>query len=168
MSHSESPEYWIDQLQMEAHPEGGYFKEIYRAPDIISSDCLADKYNTDRNYSTSIYFLLKGDQVSKFHRLTSDEIWHFYTGSSLTIHLLEADGKYEQLLVGQDFEKGYRFQQVVPADTWFGATVDDPDSFTLVGCTVAPGFDFQDFELADQADLLSQYPKYSDIIKKLT
>lgn len=153
---------------MEAHPEGGYFKEVYRAPEVISPDCLPDKYTTSRNYSTSIYFLLRGDQVSKFHRLNSDEVWHFYTGSPLTLHLIDPKGKYEQLLVGPDFEKGYRFQQMVPADTWFGATVDDPDSFTLVGCTVAPGFDFEDFELAKQSELLAQYPDHSEIIKKLT
>ena len=163
-----SSQYWIDQLEMEAHPEGGYFKEVYRSGEILPEDGLPERYSSTRNISTSIYFLLKSDQVSNFHRIASDETWHFYAGSPLTIHLLEPEQGYKKLLVGPDYDQGYRFQQTVPREVWFGATVDATDSFTLVGCTVAPGFDFEDFELARREELLREFPGQSEIITKLT
>ncbi len=145
----------IQYLDLHPHPEGGYYRETYRAAARIAE--------LDRSYATAIYFLLKSDQVSAFHRIKSDEIWHFYRGSSLTIHVINDAGEYQPLNLGPG-----AFQRVVSAGSWFGATVDEPDSFALVGCTVAPGFDFADFEPGDQETLLKQFPQHAELIKRLT
>ncbi len=161
-------DYWIEKLNLQAHPEGGYFSEIYRADERISTEALPDRFSSDHAFSTSIYFLLKSGEPSKFHRILSDETWHFYAGSPLTIHLLDPTHGYRTLPLGSDFENGFRFQQTVPRQVWFGATVNQPDAFTLVGCTVSPGFEFEDFELAERKKLLSEYPDHTNIIKRLT
>ncbi len=146
---------WIEKLNLAPHPEGGFFAETYRADGQIPG--------LQRSYSTAIYFLLKGDQVSTLHRIAADEIWHFYAGSPLTIHVIDADGDYEQLHIGVG-----EFQAVVPAGRWFGATVDDSDGYSLVGCTVAPGFDFADFELGQRDDLIKDFPLHRDLLARLT
>jgi len=161
-------EYWIKKLQLKPHPEGGFFKEIYRSETKLSEKSLPTRYSGNRDAVTSIYYLLKGKEISKFHRLKSDEIWHYFTGSPLTIHILTNTGTYQKVTLGPDIEKNMSFQCVIRHDQWFGATVDDPSFFTLVGCTVAPGFDFNDFELANKIDLIKQYPSHSDIINRLT
>ena len=116
--------------------------------------------------STAIYFLLKGDECSRLHRLKSDELWHFYCGSSLTLHIIDQNGTYSHLQLGHDH--GAVFQAVVQAECWFGATVDHSDSYALVGCTVAPGFDLHDFELGNRNELIEHYPEHKAIIEKLT
>lgn len=146
---------WVEKLNLTPHPEGGFFAETYRAQGSIPG--------LERNFSTAIYFLLKGDQVSTLHRIASDEVWHFYAGSPLTIHVIDPDGDYEELHIGNAC-----FQAVVPAGKWFGATVDDPDGYSLVGCTVAPGFDFVDFELGQRDELLAAFPQHHDLIQRLT
>lgn len=161
-------QYWIDRLNLQAHPEGGYFSEVYRSDEVIAGTALPDRFSSDHNIATSIYFLLKSGEPSKFHRILSDETWHFYAGSPLSIHLLDHTAGYRTLPLGPDFDNGYRFQQTVPRNVWFGATVDLPNSFSLVGCTVAPGFAFEDFELAERTSLLAEFPDHSEIIKKLT
>lgn len=163
-----SAQYWIDRLNLQAHPEGGYFSEVYRSDEKITSSALPDRFTADHAFSTSIYFLLKSGEPSKFHRILADETWHFYAGSPLTIHLLDTANGYRTLPLGSDFDNGYRFQQTVPRNVWFGATVDQPESFTLVGCTVAPGFEFEDFELADRNYLLENFANHSEIIRTLT
>ena len=160
--------YWIDKLNLQAHPEGGYFAEVYRSGEMLPAAALPERYGQDRNIATAIYFLLTSDQISRFHRLKSDETWHFYTGSPMTIHLLDPNQGYSKLLLGPDFDSGYRFQQTVPRNVWFGATVDQPASFTLVGCTVAPGFDFADFEMGTNEDLKAAFPGYTEVIDRLT
>jgi predicted cupin superfamily sugar epimerase len=155
--------YWIDRLRLQRHPEGGYFRETYRASDTIPAAGLPPRFVGERAFSTLIYFLLPGMEYSALHRIRSDEVWHFYSGSSLTIHVIDADGGYAPLQFGSD-----SFQAVVPAGCWFGATVDDPDSYALVGCTMAPGFDFADFELGRRDHLIALYPRHRALIERLT
>ena len=164
----EDADYWIRKLELAEHPEGGYFKETYRAREAISGDSLPDRFRQARPFSTSVYYLLKGDQFSYLHRLKSDELWHFYAGSSLAIHVIDQEGKYSTHRLGSDFEAGEVFQVAVMAGCWSGATVDDPASYSLVGCTVAPGFDFDDLELADREMLVRLYPEHHSITEKLT
>ena len=108
--------------------------------------------------------LLESKQISRIHKIKSDEIWHFYSGSPLTIHVINEKGNYRPFNLGPEAS----FQAIVPAGCWFGATVDREKTYSLVGCTVSPGFDFDDFELGNRKNMLRQYPEHSEIIKKLT
>lgn len=160
--------HWITHLQLLPHPEGGYYRQTYRSPENIARAALPARFTGDRAFATAIYFLLTGDQFSALHRIAADELWHFYTGSSLTLHLLAPSGDYTPIHLGPDGDKGEVFQAVAPAGCYFGATVDDPDSFTLVGCTVAPGFDFADFELPTRSEMLARFPQHGSLILRLT
>lgn len=160
--------YWIKKLNLVRHPEGGYFGEIYRSSEIIQAAHLPERFEGSRALSTSIYFLINKDDFSSFHRLRADEIWHFYNGSSLTIYTINPRGILSQIFLGSDFESGEVFQAVVPAGSWFAARVNDPRGFSLVGCTLAPGFDYADFELGVRADLLKLFPQHQTIIRQLT
>lgn len=160
--------YFIEKLNLSQHPEGGYFKEIYRCNESIDKNSLPERYNGKRCFSTSIYHLLDGSQVSKFHRIKSDEIWHFYSGSSLTIYFINSEGKYSTIRLGSKIQDGEVFQAIIPNGVWFGAIIDDPESYTLIGCTVAPGFDFDDFELANRVEMLKAFPEHNEIIERLT
>lgn len=159
--------YLIKKLDLKKHPEGGYFREIYSAPETIKEDALPDRYSGDRPFGTSIYFLLRSGDVSHFHKLKSDEIWHFYAGSALTLHIIDQSGEYTTVVLGDTPESHEKFQTVVTAGVWFGATVNESDSCSLVGCTVAPGFNFDDFELGDRDELLKLYPQHQKIIEAL-
>lgn len=150
------------------HPEGGYYKELYRSKGTISAQELAPEFNGVRNYCTSIYFLLTSANFSGFHRIKQDEVWHYYNGSPLTVHVIDADGVYTAHQVGFNLEQNLSPQLVVPAGCWFASSVDATESYAFVGCTVAPGFDFEDFELADRESLIKEYPKHTDIIRALT
>lgn len=161
-------EYWIHKLEMAKHPEGGWFKEVYRADEEMKKEHLHERYSGARNHSTSIYFLLISNTFSAFHRIKSDELWHFYTGSPVTVYMIDERGNYSEITLGQDVEKGEVFQCVIPKGVWFGAMVNEPDSFSLVGCTVSPGFHFDDFELAIRGDMLKNYPQHKDVIRRLT
>ena len=160
-------QYWIDKLELIEHPEGGYYKEIYRSEEEFSSDALPDRYAGKRNFGTSIYFLLTTESVSNFHRLKSDEIWHFHQGGVAKIHFISEEGTYSFKTIGADFENDETLQVVIPRNTWFAAEVIK-DDFILVGCTVAPGFEFQDFELANRAALSANFPEYSELIVQFT
>ncbi len=159
---------WIARLRLERHPEGGWFRETYRSPESIATAALPSRFAIAHPVSTAIYFLLRGSEFSALHRLKADETWHFYDGSPLTLHVIAPDGTLSRLTLGRS--NAVCFQAVVPAGHWFGATVDDasPESFALVGCTVAPGFIFDDFELADRAELVAQYPQHRVLIERLT
>ncbi|MEI2772808.1 MAG: cupin domain-containing protein [Candidatus Competibacter sp.] len=157
-------EEWIAYLQLEPHPEGGYFRRSYTAELTLA---LPDRAGP-RPVATAIYYLLKSGQRSRLHRLKSDELWHFYTGSPLTVHVLDSEGRYVARRLGADPTADQRFQLAIHAGCWFGATVDDPAGFSLVGCTVAPGFDFADFELANRSALVRQYPHHIGIIEQFT
>jgi predicted cupin superfamily sugar epimerase len=160
--------YLVDTLNLEPHPEGGYFKEHYRSNHFIRQRDIEGEFSGDRNYCTSIYFLLTSNNFSAFHRIKQDEIWHFYEGNALTIHVIDEEGVYKAHSLGLELNKGQRPQFVVPANLWFGSSVETEDSYALVGCTVAPGFDFNDFELASRTELINSYPAYQEIITKLT
>jgi predicted cupin superfamily sugar epimerase len=121
-----------------------------------------------RNFSTSIYFLLEGKQVSKFHRLKSDELWHFYDGTSVIIHIIDTEGKLTQIRLGRNVEDGEVFQAVIKSGNWFAAEVIDKKSFALVGCTVSPGFDFSDFEFGNREALIKMHPDLRELIQKFT
>lgn len=158
----------VKSLDLLPHPEGGFYKEVYRSEKVIAKDALPDNFSGDRNYCTSIYFLLTSENFSAFHRIKQDEIWHFYGGSSLSVHVIDKDGYYTEYKVGMNFSNGEQPQLVVPAGCWFASSVAEKDSYAFVGCTVAPGFDFDDFELATRAELSEIYPDHKDIIYRLT
>jgi len=162
-----SPEYWISKLNLLAHPEGGYYRRTYQSKEQISDQELSVEFNGPRFLYTSIYFLLQSKDVSHFHRLKSDECWYFHAGSPLTIHVIHEDGTYEEVKLGTNLENNETLQYVVPKNSIFGSSVLEPDTFSLVGCMVSPGFDFQDFELFTQQELLTQYPEHHEVIKKI-
>ena len=161
-------DYWIQQLGLLKHPEGGHFKEAYRASETTAAEHLPARFAEDHHFSTAIYYLLEAPDFSAFHRIQQDEVWHFYQGSGLTIRVITTEGEHLSLKLGPNPEQGQSFQQVVNAGDWFAATVDEPGGFALVGCTVAPGFEFTDFELANGAELAKQHPQHLDLIKRLT
>lgn len=161
-------DYLIEKLELTPHPEGGYFRETFAASEHINTDNLKRDYSGPRRAYTSIYFLLKSDQISRLHRLKSDELWNYHAGSSLTIHVIDTHGGYVRKKLGPNLDQGESFQQIVKAGCWFGATVDEDDRYSLAGCYVSPGFDFNDFELARRSGLLEKYPEHSSIINKLT
>lgn len=158
----------IETLGLIPHPEGGYFKETYRSDGEIKEDSLSPNFNGKRNYSTSIYFLLKSGMISAFHRIKQDEIWHFHEGSTIELHSISPNGNHMKYRIGMDLANGERPQLIVPAHHWFAAKVIAPKSFALVGCTVSPGFDFKDFELPARKDLLSRFPQHQQLIKEFT
>jgi len=158
----------ITELELKPHPEGGYFNETYRSHGEIKEENLSDDYNGKRNYSTCIYFLLTSDKFSALHRIKQDEIWHFYDGSPIRLHTISVSGIHTVTIIGKDVLNGETPQFVVPGGCWFAAEVIDENSFSLVGCTVSPGFSFDDFELRSRKELTSLFPDKKDIISKLT
>ena len=160
--------YWIEKLKLEAHPEGGHYRQTYRADLILAKESLPEEFTGARPASTAIYFLLEGEEFSAFHRLRSDEVWHFYVGSPLVVHVIGRDGDYSEILLGNDPEAGEVLQAVVKAGCWFGSRVKDGREFALAGCTVAPGFDFEDFEMGKREELAAKYPQHREVIERLT
>ena len=149
------------------HPEGGYYKETYKSDEIINRSALPNRFDGDRVFSTAIFFLLERGEFSAFHRIKSDECWHFYSGGTLLVYIIEADGQMEIIRLGNDIENRELFQYVVPANCWF-ASIPAPESdFSLVGCTVSPGFDFNDFEMAEANKLIELFPQHAEIINAL-
>ncbi len=161
-------DYWIQKLNLVPHPEGGYYREVYRSNEFIEREGLPLRFSKAHVFGTSIYFLLSGAQISALHRLKSDEIWHFYLGRPVKVSMILKDGTLAERLLGPDPENGQVFQVVIPHGCWFGARVLDHSGFALMGCTVAPGFDFEDFELADREEMMRQFPQHKKIIKELT
>ena len=158
---------WVEELGLEPHPEGGWYKEVYRSEESIDAAGLPERFGGARSFSTSIYFLLAEDNFSAFHRIKSDELWHFYAGDGLTVHIIAPDGEQSMLKLGAQPEAGETFQGVVPAGSWFAAEPKD-GGYGLVGCTVAPGFDFADFEMANRETLQAEFPQHSELIERLT
>lgn len=148
-------------LDMKVHPEGGFYAETYRAMSEIETE------GGNRQLITSIYFLLRSEDVSHFHRIKSDELWFWHEGSPLSVHLLGENG-HEILKLGPVTGPESRPQHLVPSNTIFGSTVDHPESYALVSCVVAPGFDFRDFELFSYEELIMPFPDYEFIIRRLT
>ncbi len=160
-------QYFVGKFQMQLHPEGGWFKETYRSDEIILKEHLPNRFSDGRSFCTAIYFLLEGKQFSSFHRIKSDEMWHFYAGDALDVFVIDEEGKLEVIKIGSDLENGEKFQHVVKAGCWFASQPAKEHSFSLVGCTVAPGFDFEDFELAKANVLAKEFPQHKTIIRKL-
>lgn len=157
----------INYLHLQPHPEGGFYKETYRSGGTISREVLPPNFNGDRSYSTAIYFLLQRGDYSAFHRIESDECWHFYQGGTLLIHIIDQHGTYSCVRLGKQIDDGEVFQYVVPAHSWFASEPADGVQFSLVGCTVAPGFDFADFEMAAKETLSTLFPHHLAIIHRL-
>ena len=158
----------IETLALQKHPEGGFFKEVYRSKETIPNTVLGTHFEGDRHYSTSIYFLLTSEHFSAFHKINQDEIWHFYKGSCLLLHIISKEGNYQKILIGNDLEKGEVPQFVVNGGDWFAAEIPTKESFAFVGCTVAPGFDFKDFTMPNRQELIAEFPKHKEIITQLT
>jgi predicted cupin superfamily sugar epimerase len=157
-------QYWIDHLKLSPHPEGGYFRATYKADLMIPHSALPSTFGGNRAASTAIYFLLEGKDFSAFHRIAADEVWHFYAGNSLVVYVIDAEGNASELHLGSDAG----FQAVVKAGCWFASRLKEPVGFALVGCTVAPGFEFEDFELAERHELVRIYPAHRKLIEELT
>jgi len=149
----------IDHLGLEAHPEGGYFRETYRSPLQLEGQ--------ERQLMTSIYFLLTDTSVSRFHRITADECWYFHSGTPIVVHTLNEKG-HHAFLLGNNIANGELPFYLVKGGTIFGSSVFGDSGYALVSCAVAPGFDFRDFELFDTQTLLDLFPENEVIIRKLT
>lgn len=163
-----TPELIIQRLGLKPHPEGGYFAETYRAEESFPAPALPGRYSGARAFSTAIYYLLTPDTFSSLHRLQSDEVFHFYLGDPVEMLRLRPDGSGVSVTLGPDLARGECPQVVVPASEWQGARLKPGGRFALLGCTVAPGFDFQDFETGLRADLLRLYPAHAALITALT
>jgi uncharacterized protein len=156
----------VERLALAPHPEGGYYRETYRAAGEIPGEALRGSgHKGPRRFSTAIYYLLPPGGVSRLHRMRSDEIFHFYLGGPMTLVKLGPGGQSETVMLGPDLAAGQSVQHKVDAGWWFGGWAGE--SFCLVGCTVAPGFDFEDFELGDRDSLLRSYPKAGSLIERL-
>lgn len=158
----------IERYDLLPHPEGGWYKENYRSADILPAQSLPLRFKGDRHASTAIYFLLEQGNFSAFHRIQSDECWHFYAGGRLDIYVLHTNKSLEIIHLGPNPENGEHFQYIVPAGCWFASKPAAKTDYSFVGCTVAPGFDFDDFELADSKALCSSFPEQVDLIRQLT
>ncbi len=152
----------IQTLQLQPHPEGGFYRETYRTEEKITT--VDGKV---RNIGTAIYFLLEDEDKSHFHRILSDELWFFHQGEPMEIMMIQ-DGKLHTSLLGNNIEQGEVPQLIIPANIWFAARVKDSKGYALVSCTVSPGFDFADFELANKKDLISEFPEYKSVIDEFT
>ena len=161
-------EYYIARLGMTRHIEGGAYKENYRAPLVLAQTTLTSGHNGPRAASTAIYFLLKTGEFSAFHMLASDEVLHFYDGAPLHIYEITAAGSMQVHVLGRELEQGQQFQCVIPGGSWFALRCEVENSFSLIGCTVAPAFDFADFHLDDRAALLQQFPQHAQLIREMT
>lgn len=152
----------IQQLQLKPHPEGGYFKETYRSVNAVTTH-----NNTIRCESTAIYYLLENEDKSYFHKIESDELWFFHQGNPLEIISIQNNNIVTTIL-GNDIENGEQPQAIIPARTWFCAHIKGSMGYALVSCTVAPGFDFVDFQLASREKLLLEFPHLQEVILKFT
>jgi hypothetical protein len=151
----------VAALELKPHPEGGYYRETFRSPTHVPAS------RGERAASTAIYFLLPAGTFSALHRVRSDEVWHHYDGDPVDLHTLEGDGAHAVTRLGRDLARGERPQVVVPAGVW-QAAVPVGDAFALCGCTVAPGFDFADFEMPERAALVAVFPRLRSLIERLT
>lgn len=152
----------VDILKLEPHPEGGYYKETYRCEETLTL-----KNGNVRNISTAIYYLLENENKSSFHRIKSDELWFFHQGEPLEIVFIK-EGKLHTIILGNSLEDGEVPQAMIEVNVWFAAKISEGTGYSLVSCTVAPGFDFSDFELAERKTLLQQYPDLKEVIEEFT
>jgi predicted cupin superfamily sugar epimerase len=147
------------KLGLEKHPEGGHFKQTYRSDTMVN----VEGYDGPRNIATAIYYMLAGSEFAAFHRIRSDEIWHHYAGGPITLYAIGNDGKLSKTRIGKEMP-----QAIIKAGTWFAAALDGKKSYCLLGCTVSPGFDYRDWELAKRDELVRTYPRHKKIIERYT
>ncbi len=159
--HTQTAAYWIDHLNLRRHPEGGYYKEIFRSQEQV----IRVGARKARQACTSIYYLLEGTDFSGFHRIASDELWYFHKGSPLLIHVIDEKGACTALELS-DTHSG-RLSLAVKAGLWFAVEVPADDGFTLVSCAVAPGFEFGEFEMAQKQEMIALYPQHAALLNKL-
>ena len=157
----------IQQYELQPHPEGGWYCQTYKSDEQIGVESLPQRFGGNRAFSTAIYFLLEQGNFSAFHRIKSDECWHFYAGDPLHIYIIYESGELAHISLGNDFDQGQTFQYVVPANCWFATRPAPESEYCFVGCTVSPGFEFADFELANSTELSAIYPKHKKIIEQL-
>lgn len=147
--------------QLTPHPEGGYYKEMWRSSLRVQTPF------GERSAGTAIYFLLETERFSAFHRLVSDELWYFHHGSPADIYIIHEDGRLEIVTIGSEYHQGQSLQLIVPAGAWFAAEVKEKGSYTFVSCSVSPGFEFTDFELSDKSKLSEAFPAHAELIARL-
>ena len=154
----------ISHFKLEQHPEGGFYREVYKASLEVAAPW------GRRPAATNIYFLLTASSFSAFHRIKADEGWHYFEGDPILIHSISPSGTYQSTELGPNSADGSmpRYQAMVPGGSWFASECKGPVGYTLVGCTVAPGFHFADFELADGSKLIQQFPTHETLIRRLT
>ena len=161
---NDSADFWIRELNLQPHPEGGYFREAYRSEE--KTEDLPERYNGARCFATSIYFLVKADKFSAFHRIKSDETWHFYSGSPLKVYILHGRNEIQEVLLGKDPFKKEVLQYTIRRGEWFAAKAEMESGFSLTGCTVAPSFEFDDFEMGEYEKLSVIFPSHTLLLKK--
>jgi len=163
--------YWIKKLDLIQLPEeGGLYRETYRSNMVFAQKDLPDSYTGPRVAITDIYYLVQGKTFSAFHKIRSDEIWHYHVGNPLLVHVIDADGTYHIETLGLDIERGEKLRVTLPRGCWFASEMKDkaPDQYALVSCVVAPGFELADFELGTRDALINQYPQHKEAIRQLT
>ena len=161
-------EYWIRVLSLAPHREGGFFRETYRSEERLARESLPGRFGGPRAISSAIFYLLRAGERSALHRLRADEVWHLYEGGPLRLHVFAPAGGYACVTLGRDAAAGERFQAVVPRGSWFGAECAPGAAFALVGCTVAPGFEYVDFEPGERETLVAAHPGERALIERLT
>jgi uncharacterized protein len=159
--------YWIQTLGLQRHPEGGHFREVYRSSESLRGKALPERFNGDRSLGTAIYYLLEGHAFSAFHQLKQDEIFHFYDGNPAIVYTLQAQGLVVYRL-GRDPRKGQLPMLVLPSGTVFAVELEGHHGFALMGCTVSPGFDFQDLDIVSRDDLVRQFPEHYELVQRLS
>ncbi len=164
----EDAQYWVHHLSLQQHPEGGYYSNLYRSQETIPQEALPERFQGERPLFSTIYYLLRSGEFSAFHRLQADEVWHHYRGSSITLYTIAPDGTLNQQKLGANPENGETLQLLVPNNHWMAVEVNSPNSFCLVGCSLAPAFVFEDFELAGRDELIGQFPQHQHLIERLT
>lgn len=165
---SRSAEYWIRTLSLQPHPEGGCFRETWRSAEHVTADGLPGRFAGPRSLGTSIYYLLRSGERSDLHRLRADEVWHFHDGGGLRLQLITPAGEHVELKLGLDAAAGETPQVVVPNGSWFAAEPAPGTEWVLVGCSVAPGFEYGDFEMGDREDLLARHPRHHELVSRFT
>ena len=158
----------IENLNLIQHPEGGFYREFYRSTHLLAAKALPEGFQNKKNLGSIIYYLLASDETSSYHKLRSDEIWHFHTGSPFILHLINTDGNYTKIYLGNRIDLGEVPCFVVPAGFYFGAEVSEENSYSLASCTVLPGFSFEDFEMPTADKLMSIFPHLEQEIKHLS
>jgi len=164
---TQDAEYWIRNLKLTRHIEGGYFRETYKSQEKIKKQCLPTRYIDERHYYTTIYYLIKSGEVSKIHKILSDEVWYFHAGTSATIYIFGSNQSLIRKQIGLNILEHEYPQVLVTRNTFFACTVNKPNSYILVSCQVSPGFNYDDYTIPEKNWMKENYPKYSDIIEKL-